>query len=49
MSRKHLEEELKKIADRIIVLESEKVDEKYIKPLYTERSKMIQKWRETNE
>lgn len=49
MSRKHLEEELKIIADRIMVLESEKVDEKYIKPLYTERSKMIQKLWETNE
>jgi hypothetical protein len=49
MSRKHLEEELKIIADRIMVLESEKVDEKYIKPLYTERSKMIQKWWETDE
>ena len=47
--RKKLEDELKIIDDRIMVLESEKVNEKYIKPLYTERSKMIQKWWEIDE
>jgi len=49
MSKKQFEEELKNITDRIVVLETEKVNEKYIQPLYTERSKMIQKWWETNE
>lgn len=43
MSREQIQQEIKKITDRIQVLEAEKTAEKYIRPLYAERSMLMHK------
>lgn len=49
MSKEYINEQIKKISDRIHVLEAEKTNDKYIRPLYAERSMLIQKLWEVNE
>jgi hypothetical protein len=41
MKREHIQEEIRKLNERITVLEAEKAQEKYIRPLYSERSYLI--------
>ena len=43
MTRDQIQEEIGKITERITVLEAEKAQEKYIRPLYAERSYLISK------
>lgn len=49
MSKEYVHEQIKKINDRINVLEAEKTAEKYIQPLYAERTMLIQKLWEKHE
>lgn len=42
MTREQIQEEIKKITDRIIVLEAEKTAEKYMRSLYSERQFLLQ-------
>ena len=42
MTREQIQEEIKKITDRIVVLEAEKTAEKYMRSLYSERQFLIQ-------
>jgi hypothetical protein len=43
MTRDQIQEELKKLTERIYVLEAEKAQDKFIRPLYAERSYLISK------
>lgn len=49
MLKEQIQAEIKKISDRINVLEAEKINEKYINPLYAERSMLIQEMLKANE
>lgn len=42
MTREQLQEEIKRITERIFVLEAEKTAEKYMRSLYSERQFLIQ-------
>lgn len=46
MTDRQVEEEIKKLSDRIAVLEAEKAPEKFIRNLYAERSFLIHKMTE---
>ncbi len=46
MTDRQIEEEIKKLSDRIAVLEAEKAPEKFIRNLYAERSFLIHKMTE---
>ncbi len=46
MTDRQIEEEIKKLSDRIAVLEAEKAPEKFIRNLYAERSFLIYKMTE---
>ena len=46
MTDKQIEEEIKKLSERIAVLEAEKAPEKFIRNLYAERSFLIHKMTE---
>jgi hypothetical protein len=43
MTKEQVLEEIKKITDRIIVLEAEKTAEKYMRSLYSERQMLLHK------
>ncbi len=43
MTREQLQDEIKRITDRIVVLEAEKTAEKYMRSLYSERQFLIQR------
>ncbi len=43
MTREQIQNEIKVLTERITVLEAEKAQEKYIRPLYAERSFLISK------
>lgn len=42
MTREQLQDEIKRITERIFVLEAEKTAEKYMRSLYSERQFLIQ-------
>ena len=42
MTKEQLQDEIKRITDRIFVLEAEKTAEKYMRSLYSERQFLIQ-------
>lgn len=42
MTREQIQEQIKQITDRIVVLEAEKTAEKYMRSLYSERQFLIQ-------
>lgn len=43
MTKEQIQEEIKKITDRIHVLEAEKTAEKYMRSLYSERQMLLHK------
>ncbi len=47
MTREQLQDEIKRITDRIVVLEAEKTAEKYMRSLYSERQFLIQRLTES--